>query len=93
MAGRVSFIKGHIGCFDGDFAAMRHGIAGVDHQIHQNLLNLGGVYFYRSQTRGQGCFEIYIFANHAAKHFVKIGDNLIEVYDLRFNNLFAAKGQ
>ena len=59
----ISVIKLHVAGFDDQFSAVRHRIARVYHQVHQNLLNLRGVSLDGANVRTQFRLHTYVFAH------------------------------
>src|SRR5207245_8901657 len=54
--------------FDSELASLRHRIARVDGQVHEDLLNLAGVRFDRPDIRIQRRDEYNILINDAAEY-------------------------
>ena len=40
---RIKFVQMHVASFHGEFSARRHGVAGIDCQVQDHLLNLAGI--------------------------------------------------
>ena len=45
--------SGDVGGFDGEFAALRHGVAGIHGQVHDDLIDLAGIGADRAQYEGR----------------------------------------
>ncbi len=50
VVGAIGLVQGGVSGFNGDFAGIGDGVAGVDAQVGQDLFNLGGVYLDRPQA-------------------------------------------
>ena len=80
------------GGFDRDHSSLGHGIAGVDDEIHQNLLDLPEVRANGANGAGfEG--ERDVFADHAQQHLREIVHDGVQVERTRIKNLLAAEGQ
>jgi len=79
--------------FDGEPAAQRHGVTGVDGEIEENLLKLARVGFDAAERIAETQAEFDVFANQAAKEFAHVGDEFVEVEDFGLENLHAAEGE
>ena len=49
MLAGVGFVQFHVGGFEGELAAVRHGVAGIEGEVHDDLLDLPGIGFDRAQ--------------------------------------------
>jgi hypothetical protein len=74
-------------------AAARHGVAGVDDQVHKHLIDLAGVRPDVAQPRPQGDLQPDALAEHAAEHVLGLGHQGVEVQHPRGDDLLAAEGQ
>jgi hypothetical protein len=75
------------------FPAMRHGIAGVDRQVHDDLLDLSGIGFDRADVRARNHDQVDVFADQPSQHFHVFRDYAVQVNDLGSQHLLAAEGQ
>src|SRR5579871_2922829 len=82
-----------ITCFDRQFSALRHRIAGVYGKVHENLLNLPWIGLDRSQPPVERCDKLYVLANDAAENPGIALDDLIDVEYLGLHDLPAAERQ
>jgi hypothetical protein len=79
--------------FDRDLAALRHGVARVHHEVHQDLLNLAGVRIDLAKlVRGQER-QVDALAKQASQHSLHAESNLVEVKNPRLEHLLAAEGE
>ena len=90
---RIRFIQLDIGGFNGQVSALRHGVAGVDGQVHDDLFDLSRVGLHLRQRGLQGGPQLHVFADQALQHFLDIGDHGIQVQHLGRQHLLPAEGQ
>src|SRR5258708_1003178 len=93
MIAAVASVQIDVGGFEDQFAAVRHGVAGVDHQVHNDLFDLARIGFDRAQATWSHDFDLNIFANQAAKHLVEIENEIIEIDHFWQQHLFAAESE
>src|ERR1700722_19611463 len=79
--------------FNEELAALGHGIASVNAQVHDDLFDLGWVGTNHRQVRGQIRFDFNIAAEDFFQEAESFGDVLIEIYVARLENLAAGEGQ
>ena len=89
----VFLIQGNIGGLDGQLAALWHGVAGVDGQVDDYLLDLTRIGLDPPQSFHGRRIEVDVFTDDTAQHLVHVIDQLVQVDDLRLDNLLAAEGQ
>ena len=61
---------------------MRHGVAGVDGEVHDDLVDLAGIGTDGADRGAWNHHKIDILADHAGKHFQVFGHHLIQVEHL-----------
>src|SRR5450755_828634 len=83
----------HIGRFNGDPAALRHGVTGIDAKIEDDLLHLGRVRRYSLQIRVEYSGYLDVLTNQTAQHLVDLREDMIQAEHSGLQNLLAAKGQ
>ena len=93
VAGRMLFVEIHVGCLDGELASVGHGIAGVHHQIHEDLLDLAWVGPHHAEVRRQHLNIVDVFAENPPQHLFDPSGDLIQVQHHRLQHLLAAEGQ
>ena len=93
MIARVGFGKLFVGCFDQEFPAVWHGVAGIDRQVHEHLLDLSWIGLDPAQPGAQYHGQFNILSNQPAQHLFHVGDHHIQIQDLRLKHLAAAEGQ
>ena len=91
--GTVGIVEGDAGGANADFAAVGHGVFGVDHEIHDDLLELAGIGAGAADGGGEAGGEFDIFADERAEETLHVGDDGVDVDDLEFEKLFAAEGE
>ena len=89
----VAFVEFGIRGLDGKRAAIRHGVARVHHQVHQDLLHLSRIRAHHSEVRRQPELEIDILANQAAQHRAHGGYQFVEVERVGLQGLAPAEGE
>ncbi len=80
-------------CGDGEFAAVGHGIAGIDDQIHQHLPDVAGVGLDASDCFSGNNRHFDVLVNEPPQHFVQVLDHVIEVEHDGLHRLFAAEDE
>src|SRR5712671_6784740 len=89
----VGLVEGHAGSANADFAAVGHGVFGIDHKIHDDLLDLTGIGARTADVGGEGGGEFDIFADERAEETLQVQDDNVDVDNLKFKMLFAAEGK
>ena len=82
-----------VACLDDHRAAARHGILGVDGEVHQDLLDLRTVGADGPQVGGPAEADIDVLADRAAQDAAEFPDDGIQVRDLHLQHLFPAEGK
>src|SRR4051794_12368205 len=78
---------------NGNGAAVRHGIARVHPEIEENLFELSGIGFDPA-INGMGlCPNLKALTDDAAEQLLHIADQLVQVENLRLQELLAAEGE
>jgi hypothetical protein len=75
-----------------ELATARHGIAGVDDEVHDDLLELAGVQMNRA-TCVQLRAQLDVLGDQAMQHFLELADRLVEVQQLWVADLSSAEGE
>ena len=89
----VDLVELDVRGLDGQLAALRHGVAGVDGQVHQDLFDLAGVGPHRAQSHGRPDGELDVLADEAREHLAGFFDEVVQVEHPRLQNLLSAEGQ
>lgn len=93
MVGAVSLVEGNIFRLYGDVAATGNGIAGIDAEVDQELVNLRMVDLYRPYFGSGYRSQVDILADQATQHLEHPGNFRIQVDDLGGHSLFPGKGE
>ena len=78
---------------DGQASAVRHGIARIDREIDDDLLELRQVHLHRPQIAAMHDLELDLFADQPPQQDGEIGQQLAEIEHLRAQRLPAREGQ
>ena len=78
--------------FDGQAAAPRHSVAGVDGQIQNHLFDLAAIRFDQSQIRRAGGLQLDVLADQPAQYFFHVGDDGVHIQNFRRQHLLTAEG-
>jgi hypothetical protein len=93
MVVAVPLVQFDIGCFDGEFAFVWHGIPHIDRKVHDYLLNLRGIDFDETNPRPEQRDHVDVLSQEPAKHFLDVGHRSVQVEDSRLEDLPAAECQ
>ena len=91
MVPGVGLVQLHIAGLDFEFAAHGHGVARVNCQVHDDLLDLALVGFHVAQLRIQRQRYFDVFSQQPRKHFFHIGSERVEVEDRGRQDLLSAE--
>ena len=69
MGAGVVRVERDVGGLDGQLSAVRHGVAGIDRQVHDDLLDLSGIGFDRADVRARNHDQIDVFADQRGSAF------------------------
>ena len=89
----IGLVERGVGDFDRQPTALRHGVAGVEGQIENGALDLGGIGQGVPQAAADYGFDFDRFAEGAAQEFGHVADEAGEIDDLRVQGLTAGKGE
>ena len=76
---------------DRESASPRHGVAGVERQVDDDLLDLPRVGLHPFQVRPGDRHQLDVFPDEALEHLLQVGNDQIQIQDLRLEDLFAAE--
>ncbi len=93
VAAGERLVDDHVGRLDAQRAALRHRVAGVDREVHQDLLDLVRIGLDRPQVRAGHRQQLDVLADQAAQHAVQVQRQLAEVDDPRLDDLLAGEGE
>ena len=89
----ITLVQRDIGGLNRELAAARHGVARIDRQIHDDLLDLAGIGFGRAQFAPRNHDQLDVFADQASQHFEVFRDHRVQIENLGSQHLLAAEGQ
>ncbi len=87
------FIERDVGGLDGELAAVRHGVARIHGQVHDDLLDLSGIGLDGAEFGAGHHDQVDVLADQAREHLQVFGDDFVQVDDLRRQHLLAAEGE
>ena len=87
------FVEMDISGLNRQFTAVGHGIASVDHQVHQNLFHLAGIGAHPAQLGVELHHQANIFANQRRQELGHLSHQIVEVQYFRLQHLLAAQCQ
>ena len=93
VARGVAIVEMRVLGLDGQMSAVRHGVAGVDHEVDDHVLELVGVDADAPQTPGQHRLEPQVGADGVAQKVRHSGDQRVEVGGLGLQRLLAGEGK
>ena len=79
--------------FDAQDTPLRHGVAGVDGQVEDQLLHLAEVGPNADRRLGQGQFQLNVFAQNPPQQVRHLRHRAVQDEQSGFEHLLAAKGQ
>src|SRR4051794_13533148 len=85
---QLNFSRSH-----GDTAAVGHSIPSVDHQVHQDLLELSAIRFDSVHSRVELNDQLDIGTDQAAQHAGDVCDDVVKFEHLRLDNFLAAESE
>ena len=89
----LAFVGGHIGGAQREPAAIGHGVARIDREIHDHLLELRDVDLDRPEIAPVHHLERDLLADQPAQQHVEIAEDLADVEHLRAQSLLAREGK
>ena len=93
MRPAILLVQLHVGGLQGELVSAGHGLAGVDRQVHDDLLHLALVGLDGVQVLSQGGDELYVLAQDAPEHLLHVSDDQVEAEDGGLQYLAAAECQ
>src|SRR5437899_8976053 len=77
--------------FDGEVPAMRHGVARVNCEVEQYLLDLPGISLDPPQLLAEFNLHLSVLSNHAGEHPARLFHHRVEAEHLQALHLLAAE--
>ena len=93
VAGGIGVVEMAVGRLDGQAAAVRHGVAPVDREVQDGVLELARIGEGPPQAAGQHGLDRDRFAERAPQQVGHAGDDAVGVDDLRRQRLLAREGE
>ena len=93
MVGAVPLIDGDQIGLDGDLAGIADGVAGVDEQVHQDLVELRRIDVHLAGVASRLPDQIDILADEPPQHLQHPCHGCVDIEHLGSNSLFAGEGQ
>ncbi len=93
MLGRISLREGHVGRFNGQRAAVRHGVSGVQGKVHDRAADFAGVGPHLPEGGRAIDGHLDPLAHQTAQHPVEVRNDDIQVENLGLQHLPPAEGQ
>ena len=87
----VTRVEIGVGCLHNQAATIGHGVAGVHHQIHDDLLDLCGVSLHLADVFRDLRDHLDVVVHEAAQEFIQIENDGIEVDGFWLHHLAAAE--
>jgi len=87
------FVENHVSGLEPQPSAMRHRIARVHAQVHEDLLELSGVRLYRLQVTRQIGVDLDVLSDDPLEHLEQVPDDVVEVQNVQLKDLLPAEGQ
>ena len=75
----IGLVEFHVLGFERDLSPVGHGIARVQHQVHDDLLDLAGISFDRAQLAAGHGEDFDVFADEPPQHGVEVQHNLVQI--------------
>ena len=93
MGAREVFVERDVGGLDREFATFGHRIAGVDGQVHDDLIDLSWIGAHGADGGTGHHHKVDVLADHAGQHFKVFGDDFVQIENFRSEHLLAAEGE
>ncbi len=86
-------VRLHILRLDDDLASVRHRVARIHQQVHQNLVQLAGIGHHVSQRRAEPGHQLDVFAEQRPEHLLRLSHHLVQIQNLGLRQLLPAEGE
>jgi len=91
--GGEALVEMHQGGLNGELAAMGHGVARIDRQVHEHLLEPARVGLDGVLRGSRNGHQLDVFADQPPQQFLNLDHQLVDPHGARFERLAAAEGQ
>ena len=78
VARRVLLVELDVGGLDGELASLGHGVAGVDHEVHEHLLDLARVGQRQAEVGREHLHEVDVLAEDPPEHLLDPRGDLVQ---------------
>ena len=89
----VGVVQLNVPGLDAQLAPFRHGVPGVDREVHDDLLDLAAIRLDATEAGLELRHELDVLANESCEHLVHLEHDLVEVQHPRRENLPPAEGE
>ena len=89
----VNAVQFGVGGFDDQLSPIRHGVARVDHEVHDDLFHLAGVSANGAQRLRSSHDQLDVFTNQPREQPSHLTDDIIQIHNVGLQNLQPAEGQ
>ncbi len=89
----VVVVEMRVAGLDGKRAAAGHRVPGVDHQVHDDLVHLDWIHLDLPKVFAGYQDELDVFPDERADGFLETVEALVQVQDLRFDDLPSGEGE
>ena len=90
---RIGVIEHAVECLDAQSPALGHGVARIDRQVQERVLQLTLIDIDQPQAGGIFRFDIYVFAQRLTGQLFKMRDNHSDVGEFRRQGLFSRESK
>src|SRR5262249_12992319 len=72
-------VEFYVAGIDGELASLWHGVSGIHREVHNDLIELGGVCAYQSERRFHVRDYLNVFPKERLQHVSVVPDNVIQI--------------
>jgi hypothetical protein len=83
----------HVGGLDGELATVRHRLAGVDHEVHDHLVDLGRVSQRQTEVGRERLHQLDVLTDDPPEHLLDPCSNVVQIERHGLHHLLAAEGK
>ena len=87
----IVFVQIHVGCLNDELPSIRHGVPGIDDQVHEDLLDGPPIPAHGPQVVLQPRLDLDSLPDEAFEHFAEVFNGLVDVHRDEFHRMFAGK--
>src|SRR5580693_768853 len=93
FAANVLMVQSGVGALNSDFSTIRHGVFGIDHQIHEDLLDLAGIGAGSAEIGCELRLQLDVLSDQRTQQALYLLHDEVQVYNLQFQQLLPAERQ